>query len=205
MAILPSPASSPATGSLDEASQPSRKRQRSISMQSDASSSSVKRTVADGNTHDGAIRSPRADQMSTLTLTDPNHDIDSYMAEQGEDDILLISQAPSPLPESTPLALEEKLTIVEKGKGQSMVVGETWYLISRDWWKRWRKACTGEVDKEGPLSEQDLGPVDNSRLLDAHSKLQLDLAEGVDVEYVPEDVWKLFVDWLVYHRALMVW
>lgn len=170
-------------------------------MQSDASSSSLKRTVVDGSPHDGAVRSPRADQMSTLTIADPNSDIDSYMKEQGEDDIpALVTLGPSAWPEQSGSMFktappEERVSFVEKHKSRKMEVGEMWYLVARDWWKRWRKALTGEEDKEGPLPEQDLGPVDNSRLLDSYGNLQLSLAEGVDLEFVPEEVWRCFVHW----------
>ncbi|KAF9460519.1 hypothetical protein BDZ94DRAFT_1265773 [Collybia nuda] len=197
MVNTPLHADPPTTASKD--TQPSRKRQRTQSMQSDASSSSLKRSVAEGSPHDGTIRSLRTDQMSTLTLADSNHDIDSYMAEQGEGDIPVhISLTPvqdRPNATFTSVTPAEKVTIVEKGKGRQMEAGEMWYLISRDWYKRWRKACTGEVDKEGPMSEDDLGPVDNSQLLDSYGNLQLSLAEGVDVEYVPEEVWTSFVSW----------
>jgi ubiquitin carboxyl-terminal hydrolase 4/11/15 len=93
------------------------------------------------------------------------------------------------------VSLKEKHQIVEKGKKRKMEVGETWYLISRVWYKRWEKACTGEIDKEGPVEEGELGPVENSGLLDTYGNLQPSLAEGVDVEYVPEEVWNLFVQW----------
>ncbi|KAF8159509.1 hypothetical protein B0H34DRAFT_654719 [Crassisporium funariophilum] len=194
MPINPSPGSSPfhLLESPENSSQPSRKRQRSQSMQSDsgASSSSVKRTVADTISNDNSVRSPRTDQLSTLTLADPNQDIDTYMAEQGEADIL-----PFITPTMQAPTHEEKYSIVEKGKARKMEIGETWYLVSRDWYKRWTKACTGVVDKEGPISEQDLGPVDNSSLLDTYDNLIPSLAEGVDVEYVPEEIWSLFLSW----------
>lgn len=195
---LSSPASSPKNllDSPEISSQTSRKRQRSQSMQSDsgASTSSVKRTVADATGSDN----PRADQLSTLTLGDQSQDIDAYMEEQGEADI------PSFMPPSsqvTPamysLPPGDKLSLVEKGKSRKMEVGETWYLVSRDWYKRWTKACTGVVDKEGPLTEQELGPVNNSSLLDSYNNLLASLAEGVEVEYVPEQVWSHFVLWYV--------
>jgi ubiquitin carboxyl-terminal hydrolase 4/11/15 len=94
-----------------------------------------------------------------------------------------------------PVSLQEKHQIVKKGKERKMEVGETWYLVSRVWYKRWEKACTGEVDKEGPVREEELGPVDNSGLLDTYGDLQPSQAEGVDLEYVPEEVWNLFVQW----------
>ena len=198
MPTLPSPASSPKSllESTEIPSQPSRKRQRSLSMQSDsgASTSSVKRAVADITGCDN----PRTDQLSTLTLGDPSQDIDAYMEEQGEADIPAFMPPPSQIaPAIQPLPPGEKLSLVEKGKSRKLEIGDTWYLVSRDWYKRWVKACSGEVDKEGPLTEQELGPVDNSSLLDPYNNLLASLAEGVDVEYVPEEVWSQFVLWYV--------
>lgn len=168
-------------------------------MQSDTSSSSAKRTVSDGSPLDGIVHSPRDDQLSSLSLTDYTQDIDAYMAEQGEAEIpAVISFELSPVDCSVTFSSmppQEKTSFVEKGMSGKMVVGETWYLVSRDWWKRWQKACTGSIDKEGGVTEGQLGPVNNSGLLDAFGNLHSSLAEGVDVEYVPEDVWKSFVSW----------
>ena len=161
---------------------------------SGASSSSVKRVVADITGNDN----PRTDQLSTLTLGDPNQDIDAYMEEQGEADIPAFMPPPSQVtPAMQSLPPGEKLSLVEKGKGRKMEIGETWYLVSSDWYKRWIKACSGVVDKKGPLTEQELGPVDNSSLLDSYNNLLASLAEGVEVEYVPEEVWSHFVLWYV--------
>ncbi|KAG6902330.1 hypothetical protein C0995_001367 [Termitomyces sp. Mi166 len=188
MPLPPSPASSPSPTD----SQRSRKRQRSQSMQSDASSSSLKRIAADPNSTDVDSRSPRADQMSTLTIADSNHDIDAYMAEQGEDGIpALLEPEPSTSPQVLKVApSEERVAFVDRCKVRKMEVGETWYLVARHWWKRWRKALTGDIDKEGPVNEQDLGPVDNSPLLDSYNNLLTSISEGVDLEFVPEEVWR---------------
>ncbi|KDR80672.1 hypothetical protein GALMADRAFT_241045 [Galerina marginata CBS 339.88] len=180
--------------------QQSRKRMRSLSMQSDsgASSSSVKRSVADNPSNDIPVRSPRTDQLSTPPLTDPNnHDIDAYMAEQGEADIPTVMGPPASQinPTVSMLSRGDKLSMVQTGKSRRMEVGETWYLVARVWYKRWLKACTGEVDKEGPITEQDIVPVDNSSVLDGYGNLLPSLAEGVDVEYVPQEIWDLFVNW----------
>jgi len=140
--------------------------------------------------------------MSSLSLTDQEHDIDSYMAEQGDQDIPIIltpdghpTTAPAPAFPSVPPA--EKLAFVKRGKERKIEKGETWYLISRGWWKRWNKACTGEVDKEGPVTEQDLGPVNNSDIVDTYGNIRPSISESVDVEYVPEEVWLSFVTWYV--------
>lgn len=176
MGVLPSPESSP---SLDpeDSPQPSRKRQRN------------------SPSHDPAVRSPRSDQMSSLTLADSNQDIDSYMAEQGEADIPPF-MALTPPQTTQPMSPLDRVSFVEKElKNRTMQVGETWYLVAMDWWKRWKGACTGEVRKDGPISEQDLGPVDNASLFFPDETLLFPLGEGVEVQYVPEIVWTSFVTW----------
>ncbi|KIL69318.1 hypothetical protein M378DRAFT_184496 [Amanita muscaria Koide BX008] len=187
--VLPSPASSPSPTTLEISAQPSRKRQRSHSLLSESSTSSFKRAVSEDVPSD--IRSPPS--------RDPHQDIDAYMAEQGEADILTtVTFLPPSAPNATsyqPLPTDEKFSIVMKGKKREMEIGETWYLISRGWWRRWEKACTGQVDKDGPVSEQELGPVNNASLLDQYGHLRLPLIEGVDAEYAPEETWQLLVSW----------
>jgi len=185
----PGPSSSDFLNSPETSAQPSRKRQRSQSMQSDSSTSnsSVKRTVADNNSgNEIQIRNGRE---KLFHITQPD---DAYMDENLEPDIPFMPASHSPA-----LSREEKLAFVENGKKVPMEVGDTWYLVARDWYKRWSKALTGEVDKEGPITEQDLGPVDNSSLLDTYRNLLPSLAEGVDVEYVPSVIWDSLVEWYV--------
>ncbi|KAG6850558.1 hypothetical protein H0H93_011757 [Arthromyces matolae] len=190
MTIQSSPVSSPSP--IDN--QPSRKRQRSQSMQSDASSSSLKRTAADPDSMDVDSGSLREDQITSVTVTDS---IDSYMASQGEAEIpALLAPEPSTSPQVLKAAPpDERFAFVDRRKMRRMVAGETWYLVERQWWKRWCKALTGDTDKEGPVDEQELGPVDNSSLLDSYRNLRLALSEGVDLEFVPEEVWRCFVAW----------
>jgi len=195
---LDSPELSPATG---------RKRQRSQSMQSDsaASTSSAKRSVADNPSNDNSSRGLRTDHPTTIPVPpDPNQEIDAYMAEQGEEEIPPFTSPPSYQDKDMqPVSREEKFNIVSKGKARQMEIGETWYLVSAVWYKRWSRACTGEVDKEGPVIEAELGPVDNSTLLDTYGHLLPSLAENIDVEYVPEEVWKLFIQWCV-ERSIFI-
>lgn len=171
-------------------------------MLSDASSSSNKRSVAEGASVEN--RSPRADEMSTLTLSDPNQDIDAYMAEQGDGDMPDIISQPQGDPQLTePASPITKLAAVDALKNTPMVIGDTWYLVARQWYKRWRKACTGEVDKEGGVSEKDLGPVDNSSLVDKDGNLVSAAIEGVDVEFVCASAWQFFVSWSVHFSHIL--
>ena len=173
-------------------------------MQSDsaASTSSVKRSTTD-NSNDPKARSLLTDQPVSTSIS-PD-DIDAYMAGSGALDVPPVVSPP--LYQDTtmpPVSCNEKLQIVQKGTQRKMEIGETWYLVSCVWYKRWKKACTGEVDKEGPATEEELGPVNNSRLLDAYGNLLRPLAEGVDVEYVPEEVWNLFEQWWVLPLLLFI-
>src|SRR6266550_3619461 len=193
--VLPSPASSPSPNTLDMSVQPSRKRQRSQSMLSDASTSSVKRPVSDDVPSD--LRSPRTDTMSNLSLSDFSQDIDTYMSEQGEAEIPPTMVVPSNATNYQSVLPAEKLSIINRQKERPMEIGENWYLIASELWKLWRKACTGETDKEVSVSERELGPVNNASLLDEYGNLRKGLVEGIDVEYVPEEIWRSFNAWCV--------
>lgn len=207
ISLMPVPVPDPSSNNSfkdfpEPVTQVGRKRLRSQSMQSDsgASSSSVKRSVADNSANESQIRSPRPDQPSPLTPTDLNQDTDAYMAEQDEAEVSPFMAPPSLSQTSPPVPMisrEDKFSGAQTGKGRKMQVGETWYLVSTGWYKRFVKACTGEIDKAGPVNEEDLGPVNNSSLLDAYGNLLPSLAEGVDVEYVPQEVWNQLIEWCV--------
>ncbi len=79
-----------------------------------------------------------------------------------------------------------------------MQEGADWCIVSRSWYRRWEKACTGEVDKEGQVLENQLGPVDNSSLVeDSGVAITTSFVEGVDVEFVPKAAWDRLVEWYV--------
>ncbi|OSD02956.1 cysteine proteinase [Trametes coccinea BRFM310] len=182
MLTPPSPSTSPSLNPLDHTN--SRKRQRSLSMQSEPSSSSPKRSASQDP------QSLQTNDIPSLAPDGANTEIDAYMAEQGED------QGQSVLTgSSTGLSSQQKLQFVENGMKKDMHVGETWYIVSRRWYLRWRKAMTGEEDKEGRVEEKDVGPVDNSPLCDQSGQLTSDLIEHVDCEFVPEEVWTKLEEW----------
>jgi ubiquitin carboxyl-terminal hydrolase 4/11/15 len=89
----------------------------------------------------------------------------------------------------------EKVARVEALKAERMSPGETWYVIDRNWWKRWKKACTGVVDKEGGVTEEELRGVDNTALVDANGYLRAPLSDSVDYELVPQSAWDDLVSW----------
>lgn len=138
--------------------------------------------------------------MSALNISEANinDDIDTYMAEQAGSD----AAEPLTTPRAVPTAIpppSEKLRLVEPLCKEPMKIGETWYIVSRRWYRRWQKACSGEQDKEGAVEEKDVGPVDNTSLVDISGSLVSSAVEHVDVEFVPEAVWSYFVSWYVFH------
>jgi ubiquitin carboxyl-terminal hydrolase 4/11 len=121
------------------------------------------------------------------------------MDAQGEPDVLQVTLLPaphqhnpphpSPDPEDVPSSSFLRFQAVDMMRGMPLIEGATWVLVSKSWYRRFEKAATGQVDKEGGVKEDSLGPVDNSSLLEADGKLNEDLVEGDHFECFPEAVW----------------
>ncbi|EIN05985.1 cysteine proteinase [Punctularia strigosozonata HHB-11173 SS5] len=176
-----SPASSPAPqAELQNNNLGVRKRQRSASMHSNDSSYSPKRAVSETPSNDGPSRAVQSDPQDVAMLDGSRS-----------------GGPPDPTQPATEphLAASEKFSIVEQARKSPMEVGSTWYIVSWPWYRRWMKACTGEVDKDGPVAESDIGPVDNSHLVNQAGELISSTVEGVDVTYVPSDSWAQLVRW----------
>ena len=74
-------------------------------------------------------------------------------------------------------------------------IGEVWYIVQKRWMVRWRKAFSGQEDKEeGFITQATLGPPDkeNHSLLDERGNLQQHVT-GETVDFVPEEAWGRFV------------
>ena len=159
-------------------------------MESEASTSSPKRSASqDPQAAQANDMTASASSKTASTITDA--DIDAYMAEQGEDRGV-------ELPMATTWTPAQKLRHVEDAMKRQMVPGETWCVVSRRWYTRWRKAMTGEEDKEGGIEEKDIGPVDNTVLCNTAGEVTSSLIDHVDCEFVPEETWKLFEEWYVF-------
>ena len=191
---LPSPTPSVTAQDTVNLQAQTKKRQRSASMHSATSSSSPKRSQSQGPIQD-----------ATLTQTTP-------LPEDTEDvDVLMSISSPHSMPDaSSPPAYsggshsapmwqdvsgEQKNRLAETMRNTAMNVGETWYLVAAPWFRRWQKAVNGTEDKEGLVEEKDLGPVDNSELLDESGQLIAQLEEGTNVIYVPEQLWEMLRVW----------
>lgn len=111
------------------------------------------------------------------------------MAEQGED-------VPFQPIQSCTVTIEHKVARIKQLRDRPMVAGDTWYIISRQWFRRWEIACGILSDKAlEPLQEKDIGPPDNSFLFDSQGNLTSSLVEHIDVEFLPQEAWSEFVAW----------
>ena len=194
-----------------------RKRHRSLSMESSTSASSRKRSASEDPTASSPVTRSTRLCNTTPPLSDPtSNDIDAYMDSQGESDVLQstllspshqsnTSQSYS-IPQDALSSTLLRFQAIEVMRDMPLIEGSTWALVSKSWWRRFEKAATGQVDKEGGVNEDRVGPVDNSPLLDSEGNLNDDIVEGVDFDCIPEVAW----DWLtilyvfVNHQSFLV-
>ena len=164
----------------------SRKRQRSLSMQSD--SSSPKRSASEDPTQD--VQKDLSDKSARPSPL-PSESIpvleDSPMTDGP------ISSQDVPMPPSSLLPVDP--STIDPIITRPLQIGETWFIVHKRWIDRWRKAFSGQEDKEeGIITEATLGPPDkeNRNLLDEKLNLRRDVT-GETVDFVPEEVWDRFV------------
>lgn len=194
------PLSASVTGSISDStdatvSQLGRKRARS---HPSSDTSSQKRAMSeDPKNH--AQGEPQSSSQAGEIGTDH-----TYMREQRQRLDDEASNAERPISHFSP---PEKFKLITLYQKDPMVVGQTWYLVSRDWYSKWERACLGENGKDDILSESQIGPVDNSMILDEAGLLDRSkqLIEGEDVEFVPSEAWKLLVGWYVFIMLTHLW
>ncbi|KAJ2356222.1 hypothetical protein GGF43_002208 [Coemansia sp. RSA 2618] len=64
-----------------------------------------------------------------------------------------------------------------------MVPGSAWYLVGRKWYSAWQESASGLVSHE-------VGPIDNSEIVDASGELLPGLKLSEDLEAVPASAWQ---------------
>ncbi|SNX86256.1 related to UBP12 - ubiquitin C-terminal hydrolase [Melanopsichium pennsylvanicum] len=96
---------------------------------------------------------------------------------------------------------QQQLDRIRPMKNRPLHAGDTWYLVSRKWYRRWDTACSEYRDSD-PAEKADIpiGPIDNSDLLDENStpsfaRLRPGINEHIDYEMLPEEGWKLIIGW----------
>ena len=96
-----------------------------------------------------------------------------------------------------------QVELITEMRDQSLVAGESWYLVERAWFRRWSSIASGVRDEKNDVDDdltlEDIGPVDNAPLATADGELRREprVQLGVDVEVVPEAAWRYLVEWCV--------
>lgn len=80
-------------------------------------------------------------------------------------------------------------------KFTAMKDGDIWYLISLAWYEKWRAACNPASKTQGREADEQLGPVDNSDIVDPDGELIPALSDGNRVTSVSQRVMELFIEW----------
>ena len=80
-------------------------------------------------------------------------------------------------------------------KFTAMKDGDIWYLISLAWHEKWKAACNPNSKTQGREADEQLGPIDNSDIIDPDHELIPALSEGNRVTSVPQCIMELFTEW----------
>ncbi|GAA5827452.1 hypothetical protein JCM11251_003818 [Rhodosporidiobolus azoricus] len=102
---------------------------------------------------------------------------------------------------------DNQLSVILELKNQPLEEGDTWFLISRQWFRRWQTACSGgratnkeDMEFEG-LKPEEVGPVDNGSLLeegpDGVERLRKNppVRADEDVVMVPAPAFRYLEEW----------
>ncbi|GAA6055880.1 hypothetical protein JCM3770_001539 [Rhodotorula araucariae] len=94
---------------------------------------------------------------------------------------------------------QNQLAMISDVKSMPLEAGDSWFLISRAWLRRWQTACSGVAvskDDDDHLTPEMVGPIDNSSITAADGvSLRRPLTIGVDVEVLPVPAWRYLCDW----------
>ncbi|GAA5999783.1 putative ubiquitin-specific protease UBP12 [Rhodotorula paludigena] len=171
---------------------------------------------ASASDHEGSIGASRLNIQSTPrspspadhdhTLTDADADADEAPppsppayddADADADDGAIPSYQAASRYEG--IAPDMQLDLVQEEVKRPLEEGDTWYLVSRAWYRRWQTACSGVAqskDDDVALSPEQVGPINNSDLVDTDgTSLRKGVVLDVDCVAVPEVVWKVLEEW----------
>ena len=82
-------------------------------------------------------------------------------------------------------------------KFTAMRDGDIWYLISHVWHSKWKAACSPASKTHGRGADEQLGPVDNSDIVDVNGELIPALSDGNRVTSVSRTAMELLTQWYI--------
>ncbi|KAG0765019.1 hypothetical protein G6F33_006900 [Rhizopus arrhizus] len=94
---------------------------------------------------------------------------------------------------------KDQVNIITQLQKDHFSEGQTWCLISKNWFTRWKQYCfrlgSPEQDARKIGEQTSPGPISNQSILQPDGKLVEDLVLDESVFVVPEDAWKNLVEW----------
>ncbi|ETS64541.1 hypothetical protein PaG_01006 [Moesziomyces aphidis] len=151
-------------------------------------------SLDDGAVADGAVAAPASVAAMSADLS---HDEEPPSYQEA---VPLPPSSLAPSNEPRPTG-QQQLNIVSPMRNLPLHAGDTWYIVSRAWYRRWDAACSEHRDAD-PSEKADppVGPIDNADLLDSEAptgfaQLRQHINEHTDYEMLPEQGWKLLVAW----------
>eukprot|EP00698_Gefionella_okellyi_P008123 TRINITY_DN19_c0_g1_i1.p1 TRINITY_DN19_c0_g1~~TRINITY_DN19_c0_g1_i1.p1 ORF type:complete len:983 (+),score=196.58 TRINITY_DN19_c0_g1_i1:277-3225(+) len=84
---------------------------------------------------------------------------------------------------------------------KDLIIGETWFLIERNWWKNWQSFLGMNAGDEFVTDAQRPGNLENRKLLDEKNALRANLGEE-SFACEPESAWKLIQKWYSVDAAI---
>jgi ubiquitin carboxyl-terminal hydrolase 4/11/15 len=157
-------------------------------MQSNASS--PKRSLSEDPFQDNPMDNSQRDNSTVRVLNSSDLSSNATLpdVDMSTQDVPIIHHSQPPLASLDPSTIDSLLI-------RPLQIGESWYIISKRWLDRWRKARTGQTDKEdGVILESELGPPDkdNNAFVDDNDHLLTSISTE-EVELVPQEVWDHFI------------
>ncbi|GAA5868046.1 hypothetical protein JCM1840_003663 [Sporobolomyces johnsonii] len=143
--------------------------------------------------------SPSSDEEADTTLladgapASPPPDDDDDQPPAYDDELPTFGAGPT----ATPPPGDAQLDIIRELKSGELEDGDSWYLVSRVWYRRWMTACSGVAESkedDTSLGVDQVGPIDNTPLV-VDGELKKPVVEGVDVEVLPKQAWEILKSW----------
>ena len=178
------------------------KRTRSDSVESGSSSASNKRSspsvalAAMDITNDAAGTGQASGSDSSSSSSSSSNATEPLMSSVDSENARELGQSPTAdLPEGG-VQLHMILPLLK----QPLSEGDRWFIVDRNWFRKWQAACGGAVDDKGlaDISLQEVGPIDNSRIASPTTgKITASVVENENAVFLPGIAWHTLEKWYV--------
>lgn len=155
-------------------------------------------TMDQDNTSDARTKeegeNPNSSPINGASATVDNH---KGHDEQGQE----LKEIEDPIPDTPSTPEEEKNLIKEMEAKNPMKPGDTWYVISSQWWRKWKDYVSYDYSSYSSFRQKP-GPIDNADIIEydpeckpGEEKIKKSLMEHYDFVVVHSKIWKTFLSW----------